>query len=300
MGITGAVTAVVVTYRSGPTIEACLKSLATASASPSFQIVVVDNASDDDTLARVQASGVPVTVVARSTNAGFGTASNEGLARADGEWVVFANPDTWWHAGSLDRLVDVAAAHDEALVCPALENSNGTLQATVEVDLTVGRVLRGMLRLGRAVRPAVPPPAGSPIEVDWAHGAAMLMPVSLARELGGFDERFFLFFEDLDLCWRVRQAGGVVLVAPEVRVGHVGGASMKRSGGDAWVAGQRVRGLARFLAKRQGPGAARAYAAAALVVYGLTPSALHRSMARAAMGVLRSGGAGPSVASVDR
>jgi hypothetical protein len=297
MGITGGVTAVVVTYRSGPTIDACLKSLTTACASPRFQIVVVDNASDDDTLARVQASGVPVTLVARSTNAGFGTASNEGLARADGEWVVFANPDTWWHVGSLDRLVAIAASHEEALVCPALENSNGTLQAMVEVDLTLGRVLRGMLRLGRAVRPSAPPSAGPPIEVDWAHGAAMVLPASFARDLGGFDERFFLFFEDLDLCWRVRQAGGVVLVAPEVRVGHVGGASMKRSGGDRWVAGHRVRGLARFLAKRQGAGAARAYALAALVVYGLTPSALHRSMARAAIGVLRSG---VSVGSVDR
>lgn len=288
MGITGGVTAVVVTYRSGPTIEACLKSLSTASTSASFQIVVVDNASDDDTLTRIQASGVPVTVVPRSTNAGFGTASNEGLARAEGEWVVFANPDTWWHAGSIDRLVEVAASHEEALVCPALENSNGTLQPTVEVDLTVGRVLRGMLRLGRAVRPAVPPSSGPPVEVDWAHGAAMVLPVELAREVGGFDEGFFLFFEDLDLCWRVRQAGGVVLVAPEIRVGHVGGASMKRSGGETWVAGQRVRGLARYLAKRHGPRAARLYASIALVTYGLTPSALHRSMARAALDVLRS------------
>lgn len=282
------ITAVVVTYRSGPTIEACLKSLSAASGSSSFQIVVVDNASDDDTLARVEASGVPVTVVARSTNAGFGTANNEGLARADGEWVVFANPDTWWHPGSLDRLIEAASSHEEALVCPALENSNGTLQATVEVDLTVGRVVRGMLRLGRAVRPSVPPVAGPPVEVDWAHGAAMLLPVSLARELGGFDEGFFLFFEDLDLCWRVRQAGGVVLVAPEVRVGHVGGASMARSGGETWVASQRVRGLARFLAKRQGAAAARTYALAALLVYGLTPSATHRAMARAACSVLRS------------
>src|SRR5262249_55140047 len=161
-------------------------------------------------------------------------------------------------------------------------NSNGTLQATVESDLTVGRAVKGMLRLGRAVRPSVPPLEGPPVEVDWAHGAAMLMRTSLARDVGGFDPRFFLFFEDLDLCWRVRQAGGVVLVAPDVRVGHVGGASMARSGGDAWVAGQRVRGLAAFLAKRQGALAARAYACAALVTYGLTPSGSHRAMARAA------------------
>jgi N-acetylglucosaminyl-diphospho-decaprenol L-rhamnosyltransferase len=295
MGITEGVTAVVVTYRSGPTIETCLRSLPAAAGSRPLQVIVVDNASDDDTLARVQASGVPVEVVARTTNAWFSTANNEGLARATGDWVVFANPDTWWPPGSLDRLVCVATEHDDALICPALENSNGTLQPTVETDLTVGRVVRGMLRLGRAVRPSVPPSSGPPVEVDWAHGAAMLMSTTLARELGGFDQLFFLFFEDLDLCWRVRQAGGAVLVAPEVRVGHVGGASMKRSGDDAWVAGQRVRGLATFLAKRQGVRAARLYATAALVVYGLTPSALHRAMARAALGALRPvGRAGPS------
>src|SRR5438067_50920 len=135
MGITGGVTAVVVTYRSGPTIEACLRSLAAATVDRPQQIVVVDNASDDDTLARVQAAGVPVQLIARSTNAGFGAASNEGLARAMGDWVVFANPDTWWPPGSLDRLVGVAEEHHDALVCPALENSNGTLQATVETDL---------------------------------------------------------------------------------------------------------------------------------------------------------------------
>src|SRR5258708_31980030 len=97
----------------------------------------------------------------------------------------------------------------------------------------------------------------------------MLLPVELARHLGGFDERFFLFFEDLDLCWRVRQAGGTVLVAPEVRVGHVGGASMARSGGDTRGAGQRGRGLAALLAKRHRRGPARAYALAALAAYGL-------------------------------
>jgi GT2 family glycosyltransferase len=282
MGITGGVTAVVVTYRSGPTIEACLRSLAAAAADRPLQVVVVDNASDDDTLARVQASGVPVQLIARSTNAGFGAASNEGLARATGDWVVFANPDTWWPPGSLDRLVQVAEAHHDALVCPALENSNGTLQATVESDFDLRRVLAGLVRLGGANRPSTPPRDGPPVDVDWAHGAAMVLPVSLARELGGFDERFFLFFEDLDLCWRVRQAGGSVLVAPEVRVGHVGGASMARSGGDAWVAGQRVRGLAAFLAKRHGRGAARLYALAGLVAYGVTPSTKHRAMAAAA------------------
>jgi GT2 family glycosyltransferase len=282
MGITGGVTAVVVTYRSGPTIEACLRSLAAAAGDRSLRVVVVDNASDDDTLARVQASGVPVQLIARSSNVGFGAASNEGLARAESEWVVFANPDTWWPPGSLDRLVRVAEEYDESLVCPALENSNGTLQPTVEADFDLRRVLLGMVRLGRKNRPSTPPRDGDPIEVDWAHGAAMVLPVELARDLGGFDERFFLFFEDLDLCWRVRQAGGTVLVAPEVRVGHVGGASMARSGGDTWVAGQRVRGLAAFLAKRHGPGAARLYAAAGLVVYGLTPTPTHRAMAAAA------------------
>jgi GT2 family glycosyltransferase len=282
MGITAGVTAVVVTYRSGPTIEACLHSLTAAAGDRTLQIVVVDNASDDDTLARVQAAGVAVQLIARSTNAGFGAASNEGLAKAMGDWVVFANPDTWWPPGSLDRLVAVAEEHDDALVCPALENSNGTLQATVETDFDLRRVLAGMVRLGARNRASKPPPDGPPVEVDWAHGAAMVLPASLARELGGFDERFFLFFEDLDLCWRVRRAGGTVLVAPEVRVGHVGGASMALSGGDAWVAGQRVRGLAAFLAMRHGRGAARLYAFVGLVAYGVTPTATHRAMAAAA------------------
>jgi len=275
------VTAVVVTYRSEPTVEACLRSLVEAAGGLSLTTVVVDNGSDDDTLARVRGAGVDVDVVDNGANLGFAAANNRGLARATGEWVLFANPDTVWPAGSLARLVDAAEQRaDAGIVSPALVGADGAVQPTVEEDLDLRRVLAGLVRIGGAVRPARPMD-GPPVPVDWVHGAAMLMPLELTRRVGGWDERFFLFFEDLDLCWRVRQAGRTVLVVPDVRVSHVGGASMARSGGAAWVAAQRVTGLATFLAKRQGRTAARLYGAVALAAYGLTPTATHRAMARA-------------------
>ena len=163
MGITGAVTVVVVTYRSAPTIDACLRSLPGAAEGRPIDIVVVDNASDDTTAARVRdvdlGLDMRVDLVARPTNDGFAVASNAGLARASGEWVLFANPDTDWPAGALNRLVDVAVARPRGRCrLPGLENPDGSVQPSVETDLDLRRVLAGLVRVGGANRPAPAPP----------------------------------------------------------------------------------------------------------------------------------------------
>ena len=275
-----AVTVVIVTYRSADTVEACVNSL-TAQAS---RVIVVDNASPDGT-AEV-ARGTNAEIVERPGNDGFARANNEGLRLVTTEWVLFANPDTRWPPGTVAALLAAAVTRPDAgVVSPTLIDENGEPQPTVERFMRLGAVLGSMVRLRPAIRPARPPAHGDVVSVDWVHGAAMLMPTALARRLGGWDERFFLFAEDMDLCVRVREAGFSVLVAPEIRVHHIGGASMQVALGSPSTAGHRVTALGQFLEKHQGKWARRAYGAAGFAVYGLRGilgSAVHRSMAAAA------------------
>ncbi len=299
------ITAVIVTYRSAEMIEDCLRSLDGAGTSHSVRAVVVDNASDDgsvDVVARVASEiATPVEVVARGTNDGFGVGCNVGLARADGQWVLFLNPDTKCPPGALDALVATAEAHPRAgIVAPALVGRDGRVQPTLERVYRLGRVVLGLVRIGGANRPYPPPESGPPIEVPWVHAAAILMRVEVARSVHGFDERFFLYAEDMDLCARVRAAGWTVLVVPEVRVAHIGGASAAVAGGEAMVAGRRVHGMTLFLSVHQGRAAALVFAAltvmsasvmAALDRVRRRSAAGHVAMAGAASRVLLRGGA---------
>ncbi|HVE94976.1 MAG TPA: glycosyltransferase family 2 protein [Acidimicrobiales bacterium] len=273
---------VIVTYRSAGSIATCLHSLRAASEQHRLQVVVIDNASDDGSSAAARAADEDIVVVDRDANDGYAVGNNAGLALLsdDVEWVLFANPDTTWPDRSVDALVAAAAAHPGAgLVSPVLVGSDGTAQPIVERDLTLRRVVRGMVRLGSRVRPTAPPETGPPVAVEWLHTAAALMPVELARRLGGFDPRFFLFAEDADLCRRVRAAGLDVLVVPEVRVGHAGGASVDASTDAGGAAALRVRAVATYLDKYEGPNARRLFGTLGALVYRV---AGHRAQASAA------------------
>lgn len=288
-------TIVIVTYRSADTVAACLRSLGAALGTVRAEVVVVDNGSDDGTVDAVRdliaELSIPIALIERADNAGFAAGCNAGLEKASGDWVLFLNPDTVCPSGSLEALVDASRALPSAgLVAPALVAPDGNLQPTVERDYRLGRYLLGLVRIGGANRARPPPAAGPPVEVAWVHAAAALLPLGLARSLGGFDERFFLYMEDMDLCTRVRATGRAVVVVPEVRIHHVGGASGEVSGGAPVIAGRRVAGLATYLAVHQGRWAAAVFgvatAASATLVAATQallrrPAAEHWAMARA-------------------
>lgn len=276
---------VTVTYKSAPTIEACLASLRTASIDPP-EIVVVDNASDDDSADRAEALGARV--IRRTDNAGYSKANNQGVAALsdDVEIVVFANPDTVWPSGSIDALVSVLEADASlGLVSPVLVNQNGLPHPMVERDLHLGSVLLSLTRLRRPIRPHAPTFVDGPlVDVEWLHTAAAVVRRSTVEALGGFDERFFLFAEDADFCRRVRDNGQRVAVAANVRVTHIGGASFEATHDADGSAALRTRALATYLDKYQGPMARRLFGLTGALVYG---AARHRGQAREAWKAVR-------------
>lgn len=245
-----AIDAVVVTYRSASTIDACLQRL--REAEDVRAIRVVDNASDDGTLAIVQRHALAdsrVRFVANPDNPGFGAACNQGAADGDSPWIAFVNPDCLIEPDTLARLRAHAEAAPPMLVGADLIDEAGARDAAARRrDPDFAALLRGAVRpRDPRARLAIAPDDRQRLQrVDAVSGALMLLPRALHVQLGGFDERYRLHAEDLDLCRRARLAGATVAVANDVRVVHVRGVSSRSR---PWfVEWHKHRGLWRYFA----------------------------------------------------
>jgi N-acetylglucosaminyl-diphospho-decaprenol L-rhamnosyltransferase len=232
---------VLVTFFSAADLPGCLGSLRAAAGTTDLEIVVVDNASTDgsaETARTVAAQhGLPVKVIENATNVGYARAANQGAAMTAAPWVVVANPDTNFDQGALARLLATGGA-DPTIGClgPDLRNPDGSpyptgrrfpsvfvgalhaVLGTVWPDNPATRRYH-MTNLDRSI----------PIQVDWVSGACMVLRRETWDEVGGFDEGYFMYAEDMDLCLRVARAGWRVVFDGGARVEHtVGGSTRHR------------------------------------------------------------------------
>ncbi len=233
------VTVVIVNFNSGQATRACLASAAADLGACSWDAVVVDNASGDAASAAFH--DLPNTRVIRNeTNRGFGVAVNQAAQIVASPLVWLLNPDCLVEPGAFEALRRVLDAHPEcAVVAPQLLNADGTVQASARGEPTALTGLFGRntwltryFPAARVVRRNLPARdlVAANVEsapVDWVMGAAMLIRRSAFEAIGGFDERFFLYWEDADLCHRLRVNGFSVRYAPRARVVHSGGASAR-------------------------------------------------------------------------
>lgn len=251
----GGITAVVVTYDSAGTIDDCLLRLRAAAGVVAIR--VVDNASSDDSLAIVQrhaTADARLRFIANPDNPGFAVACNQGAAaRFDAGdtslWLAFVNPDCLVAPDSLSRMQAhaVAGAVDKhgVLLGADLVDENGV------GDLAARRRdpdFAAMLQDRSRAQLGVPVDDTRLVQqVDAVSGALMLLPRALFDRVGGFDAGYRLHAEDLDLCHRVREAGGTVAVANDVRVVHVRGVSSRSR--PVFVEWHKHRGLWRYFSK---------------------------------------------------
>ena len=212
------VTVVVVAYNSGHAIGACLKSLG-----PAAKVVVVDNASADDSAAVVRAARPEAEIVRNVENVGFGTAVNRGFARAATEYVLLLSPDTTIDGDALAKLVAASDANPEAaIVAPLLKDRAGRIELSV---MGPGE---------HNHRPAEFAPDGT-LCTWFAMAAVWLCRLDHWRTVGGFDEKIFLYGEDADLCLRTTKAGFSIVVVPAATALHLGGQSSRRNWKSRWV-----------------------------------------------------------------
>jgi N-acetylglucosaminyl-diphospho-decaprenol L-rhamnosyltransferase len=242
---------VIVTYNSARDIDRALRSLADPPPATPHEILLVDNASADDTVTRVRASWPGVRLIASPSNLGFAAANNRGIRESSSELVLLLNPDTSVPRGAIDRLVaHLDARPDVAIVGPRIVDSEGRAELSFGSMITPLTELRQkVLVVGndRGVRPIVSMVdrmTRRTHEVDWVSGACLLIRRADVEAAGLLDERFFLYTEDVDLCASVRRRGRTVLFAADVEIQHLRG----RSAGATTAAAYRRSQLA-FYAK---------------------------------------------------
>jgi N-acetylglucosaminyl-diphospho-decaprenol L-rhamnosyltransferase len=234
---TADVAVVIVNYETGAFLERCLASLDACRGDAQLEVVVVDNASRDGSQRAAVAAFPWARLIQNERNRYLSPAWNQGAGTTEAPYLLFLNPDTEWGRGTIADLLDEARSHPRAgIIGPALRNPDGSLypsgRSFPSVADAVGHAfvspftrdnpwtrrheLQGWDRT--AAR-----------DVDWVSGACMLMPRLAFDIVGGFDERFLLYGEELDIATRLRDHGWIVRYTPEVEVVHHGGIS---TGGD--------------------------------------------------------------------
>ena len=229
--------AVVVNYEAGSLLTACVGSLlADDSAGGVPEVVVIDNGSVDGSVAALEAAFPDVTVIRPGANLGFGRAANLGAAATRSPIVAVLNPDAEVEPGTAAALLGRFAADDRlAAVGPQLRNPDGSrypsARSAPSLGDAIGHALLGVVapsnRFTRSYRQLDADPDVART-VEWISGAAVWLRRDALDRVGGWDEQFFLFFEDVDLCRRLGVDGWEIAYEPGGHVLHTVGASRAR------------------------------------------------------------------------
>ena len=242
-----AIAAIIVSYQSASTLDACLLRLREARGIA--EIRVVDNDSTDGTLEIVQrhASADPrVRFIANPDNPGFAAANNQGVADSQAPWLAFINPDLMVGRDTLAQLRERALPLGDCLLGVEQVDEDGRPDDAVRRrDPDFAAMLRSP---GQGGKLAIPVDRSQPLQVVPAlSGALLLMPRALFDRIGGWDAGYRLHAEDLDLCRRAREAGAVIAIANDLQVTHVRGVSSRSR--PFFVEWHKHRGLWRYFRK---------------------------------------------------
>ncbi|MBN1491122.1 MAG: glycosyltransferase family 2 protein [Phycisphaerae bacterium] len=222
-------TAIFVTYLSQDTVDSALEAAKHSHLRGLLNAIVVDNASTDGTVEFVAREHPWVKLIANRENVGYGRGLNTGLPHVDTPYVLLMNPDAVLDAGNLEVLVRFLDEHPEAgIVAPAIRRAAGNYQHAGELPTPRSMILDAMGIKG-ALSWRVPIVPGSPpFAAEWLCGACLLARTDLLRKLNGFDPRFFLYFEETDLCLRARLAGAELWAVGEAVAHHASNSSARR------------------------------------------------------------------------
>ncbi len=252
------VAAVIVTHETRDEALACLATLGDAGAS---EVVLVDSGSTDGTARAVRETYPDVRVVELS-NVGYGRAANVGIARTEAPYIVIANADTRFERGSITRLGRSLDTHPEVGAAgPLVRYPDGRPQASARrfptVSQAIGHALLGLWfprnPWTRAYRMLDEDPT-EPKDVDWLSGCALSLRREAFVDVGGFDPGYFMYVEDVDLGYRMRQSGWAIRYEPSAEVIHHVGASTRRR--RAAMVIEHAKSLDRFYGRvyNRGPG----------------------------------------------
>ena len=224
----------IVSYNSLNFLRDCLNSILENPPSLKYEIIVVDNASTDGSHELVQKNFPQVKLLHNSKNTGFAAANNKAISKTNSKYILLINSDCKVHKNSLDNLVNFMEKNKKAGTAgPKIINSDGSVQLscrkfpsifnaafhTILINIVPNNPFSRKYKLADANR-------DTPFEVDWVSGSAMIIRRKALEDTGTIDERYFMYVEDLDLCYRMWQKNWKVYYYPCASIlHHIGGSS---------------------------------------------------------------------------
>jgi N-acetylglucosaminyl-diphospho-decaprenol L-rhamnosyltransferase len=253
---------IIVNWNTRDLLAQCLASVYAHPPDGEFEIFVVDNASTDGSAQMVRKRFPQVQLIENSKNVGFAQANNQAIRESTGHYVLLLNPDTEVLSGALETLGRFIDVHPQAGAAGArLLNPDGTLQPSCHPAPTLSRELWRLFHLDALWPYACYPMAGwdlnTPREVDMVPGACLILSRDALDQVGLLDEDYFIYSEEVDLCYRLRQAGWRLYWLPQAVVIHYGGQSTRQMAAAMFL--HLYQGKVLYFRKHHGQPAAQLY-----------------------------------------
>jgi len=209
---------IIVNYNSLENLNDCLRSVSEKIDFSKCEIIVVNNETSP-----IDASlfSFPIKIIENGKNLGFGAACNIGAKNATEELLFFLNPDTQIISGDINEVLKKFQNNPSiGIIAPKILTQDGSIQTwSFGKEITLPGLLKNNLL---SEKPTV---VETETEADWVSGAAFFIKKALFEKIGGFDEKFFMYFEDIDLCKRARQHSFRIMIHPDFKIMHIGGKS---------------------------------------------------------------------------
>ncbi|MBW1971548.1 MAG: glycosyltransferase family 2 protein [Deltaproteobacteria bacterium] len=224
---------IIVSYNTKELLKNCLNSLKQATKNISHEIIVVDNGSIDDTISMINSFFPEIILIANKENKGFASACNQGLLMMNGEYALFLNSDLLLFEDTIDKLINFMDNNAEAAIAGAqLLNPDGSKQNSIDLfpSLLTELFNKSLLKfLMKKKYPSKRSGIDHPIVVESLVGACMMVRKNVLDNIGFFDEDYFFYMEETDLCYRIKKANLKVYFVPDAFVVHFQGKSVKKT-----------------------------------------------------------------------
>ena len=222
---------IIVNWNTKKLLEDCLSTIYKYTEELEFEVIVVDNGSEDGSQDMVKKKFTQVRLILNEENLGFTKANNQGIKIAKGEYILLLNSDTYLVENSLKKLVEITQNKGKlGVLGPQLLNVDRSIQQSVGFFPNLPQIFWWMSFIDDLPGGFVFKPYHvdhdsfyrKDREVDWVTGAALFLPSAVIKQVGTLDEKIFMYGEDVDWCWRIKKAGFNVYFTPQTSIVHIG------------------------------------------------------------------------------
>ena len=250
---------IIVNWNTKKLLEDCLRSIFKFTKDVGFEIIIVDNGSEDGSQSMLKKKFPQVKLIPNKDNLGFAKANNQGIKIAKGKYVLLLNSDTYLIENSFKKLVEKADELDDlGALGPLLLNEDRSIQQSVGFFPDLPQIFWWMtfiddLSGGTMLKPYHVDHDSfykSEHEVDWVTGAAFFIPTKVIDKVGLLDEKIFMYGEDFEWCFRIKKSGFKVYFSPAAKIVHIGGGSVNKIRTNAFAG--EFKGLVYFYKKYKG------------------------------------------------